>query len=271
MNHRQLVGSYTARGGFENEFDICKKFVAYKSDSDAQSWLKVMGYNFSKVSSLVVTPIPVRINLAKAESLGVSSDAYEEASKYKKADVQLKLEIEINSVVFTENLSLKKANKSAGFNQIDKRPVDTYQRMWGFRDRLSDILKFFTGEKSPRNYEPQVCHSDARRLFINELHSSDREEIIKFFAENKHLVISDAIMGRGALKSDYVLVTEKNGESYRWIIADIASVCNFYCQGDVHVTSRGSLKIGRITMQRKGGTPDPTSLQFKFNPLDLFS
>ena len=85
------------------------------------------------------------------------------------------------------------------------------------------------------------------------------------------MVISDAIMGRGALKSDYVLVSEKNGESYRWIIADIASVCNFYCQGDVHVTSRGSLKIGRITMQRKGGTPDPTSLQFKFNPLDLFS
>jgi len=33
---------------------------------------------------------------------------------------------------------------------------------------------------------------------------------------------------------------------------------------------RASLKIGKITMQRKGGTPDPTSLQFKMNPLELF-
>jgi len=41
-------------------------------------------------------------------------------------------------------------------------------------------------------------------------------------------------------------------------------------QGEVLLSPRGSLKIGRITMQRKGGTPDPTSLQFKMNPLELF-
>lgn len=40
---------------------------------------------------------------------------------------------------------------------------------------------------------------------------------------------------------------------------------------DVILSPRGSLKIGRITMQRKGGTPDPTSLQFKMNPLELFN
>jgi len=41
--------------------------------------------------------------------------------------------------------------------------------------------------------------------------------------------------------------------------------------GTYHSTrSRGSLKIGRVTMQRKGGTPDPTSLRFKINPLALF-
>jgi hypothetical protein len=202
MNHRQKVGSYTAKGGFENEYDICKKFDAYKNDLEAQSWLKVMNYDFSKVSSLVVTPIPVRSNRTKAESLGVTSNAYEEASKYKKADVQLKMEIEIDSVIFTENLSLKKANKSAGFNQIDKRPLDTYQKMWGFSDKLAEILKFFTGEKSPQNYEPQVKHKDARKLFINELHLSDQKEIIKFFSE--HLIMSDTIMRRGALKSDYI-------------------------------------------------------------------
>jgi hypothetical protein len=45
---------------------------------------------------------------------------------------------------------------------------------------------------------------------------------------------------------------------------------NYYAQGDVTISPRGSLYIGRITVQRKGGTPDPTSLQFKFHPCQLF-
>ena len=36
------------------------------------------------------------------------------------------------------------------------------------------------------------------------------------------------------------------------------------------LSGKGGLIIGRISAQRKGGTPDPTSLQFKFKPLDLF-
>ena len=40
-------------------------------------------------------------------------------------------------------------------------------------------------------------------------------------------------------------------------------------QGDVKISPKQSLNIGKITMQRKGGTPDPTSLQFKFNPLSV--
>jgi hypothetical protein len=45
---------------------------------------------------------------------------------------------------------------------------------------------------------------------------------------------------------------------------------NFFGQGSVMLSPRGSLYIGRITMQRKGGTPDPTKLQFKINPCELF-
>ena len=56
----------------------------------------------------------------------------------------------------------------------------------------------------------------------------------------------------------------------KWVLKHINFVLNHYSQGDVEVTPRGSLKIGRVTMQRKGGTPDPTSLQFKINPLSLF-
>jgi hypothetical protein len=45
---------------------------------------------------------------------------------------------------------------------------------------------------------------------------------------------------------------------------------NFFGSGEVKISPRGSLYIGKITMQRKGGTPDPTKLQFKVHPCDLF-
>ena len=61
----------------------------------------------------------------------------------------------------------------------------------------------------------------------------------------------------------------KNGD-LKYILKDINFVMNFYSQGDVKISPRGSLYIGRITMQRKGGTPDPTKLQFKISPNELF-
>jgi len=42
---------------------------------------------------------------------------------------------------------------------------------------------------------------------------------------------------------------------------------------NVRITEKGSLKIGRITMQRKGGDAGRETskmLQFKINPMELF-
>jgi hypothetical protein len=50
-------------------------------------------------------------------------------------------------------------------------------------------------------------------------------------------------------------------------------VIDFYAAGDVEITIRGSLKIGAITMQRKGGDGGRETakmLQFKLNPAMLF-
>jgi hypothetical protein len=47
----------------------------------------------------------------------------------------------------------------------------------------------------------------------------------------------------------------------------------FFGDGEVEITPAGSLKIGRITMQRKGGDNGRESanmLQFKINPTELF-
>jgi len=45
---------------------------------------------------------------------------------------------------------------------------------------------------------------------------------------------------------------------------------NSFGGGEVSISTRGSLHIGKITMQRKGGTPDPTKIQFKIKPCRLF-
>ena len=48
---------------------------------------------------------------------------------------------------------------------------------------------------------------------------------------------------------------------------------NFFGAGKVTITSRGNFKIGKITMQRKGGDAGRETakmLQFKINPVELF-
>ncbi len=272
--NKQEIGSMTAKGVFVNEADICNKFINYQNDNDAQSWLHTMGYEPTKIQSLIAIQIPVRINKQKALSFGVSQEKYDETIKHKKADIQIKIEITINSVTYIENISLKKANTSAGFNQVDKRPVLIYQKIWGFDDEIVLWLRAFTGDILPKEIlSPQELKSikDERRLFLHEIPEHKLQMIIEYFQNNKTLIVSDILRGRGGLSAEWFLVTRKsNDNSINWILKDINSVCNFYAQGDVAMTPRGSLKIGRVTMQRKGGTPDPTSLQFKINPLALF-
>jgi hypothetical protein len=276
---KSQIGSLTAKGGFLNEADICKKIINFQHDTEAKQWLEIMGYNPNKIDSLVATQIPTRINKKKAIGLGVSGERYEETIKYKKADVQVRIEIVIDDIVYIENISLKKANRTAGFNQVDKRAVSTYKKMWFFDDEIEHWLKLFTGEillSSVYDKEQlsQIKDKKKRRLFLTEIPPNALEQIIDFFTNNKLLVISDILKGRGGLSAEWFLVTRKdtqNRDKIDWVLKDINTTCNFYAQGEVKMSPRGSLKIGRVTMQRKGGTPDPTSLQFKINPLELFN
>ena len=276
---KSQIGSLTAKGGFLNEADICKKIINFQHDTEAKQWLEIMGYNPNKIDSVVATQIPTRINKKKAIGLGVSEERYEETIKYKKADVQVRIEIVIDDIVYIENISLKKANRTAGFNQVDKRAVSTYKKMWFFDDEIEHWLKLFTGEILPSSvYDKeqlsQIKDKKKRRLFLTEIPPNALEQIIDFFTNNKLLVISDILKGRGGLSAEWFLVTRKdtqNRDKIDWVLKDINTTCNFYAQGEVKMSPRGSLKIGRVTMQRKGGTPDPTSLQFKINPLELFN
>ncbi len=275
MNKTEL-GSRTAKGGFANEKDICKKFNTWKKDTEAQDWLQIMGYETQKLNSVKAIQIPTRIKKSNLHKFGVNEDEYERFIRFKKADAQISIIIKIGNILKIENLSLKKANKDADYNQIDKRTIVSYQDMWKFDDEISFWLKLFTGEFNPNKYKRETGINkfrDQRRLFLNEMPDIIQNKIIRFFEKNRIIITSDIIRGRGGLSADWMLVTRFNKENNTttWTLNDINTVMNFFGKGEICLSPRGSLSIGKITMQRKGGTPDPTKLQFKIHPCQLFN
>jgi hypothetical protein len=196
--------------------------------------------------------------------------------RFKKADAQIRIIIKIGNILKIENLSLKKANSDADYNQIDKRTVDDYRHMWNFDDEIAFWLKLFTGELNPKEHSERTeikNFRDKRRLFLDEMPKMIQEKIIRFFERNRIMIISDIIKGRGGLSADWMLVTRlnKKEKTTTWTLRDINVVMNFFGSGGVCISPKGSLYIGKITMQRKGGTPDPTKIQFKIKPCQLFN
>ena len=268
------IGSRTAKGGFANEKAVCNKFNNWKKDKDAQLWLQIMGYESNKIDLVEAIQIPTRMKRSDIIRLGLKEN-FDDLMRFKKTDVQIRIKIIIGKIIKVENLSLKKANSDADYNQVDKRWVDTYKEMWKFDDDVALGLKLFTGELKPSSRSAIIngkIARDDRRLFLDELPEHLRNKILKFFTDNKILVVSDILKGRGGLSANWMLVTKynKDEDTTTWILKDINTAMNFFGLGNVEISGRGSLHIGRITVQRKGGTPDPTKLQFKINPCKLF-
>lgn len=265
--NRELLGSLTAKGGFANERLIASKFNNYKKDREAQFWLKYMGYDPKFIRELNAEVLPVKISPGLISKLHIDTKKLEETLLYKKADVQVRIELIYENTHFVENISIKKANSDADYNQIDKRSVDSYKIMWGFDDEIATWLKYFTGE-----LKPPYTGRDNRRLFFNDMPEEVVSKIINFFRNNQILVACDVLKGRGALSADWFLVARyiRQQDKTDFAITNINVAIDFFGKGDVRISPKGSLYIGKITMQRKGGTPDPTKLQFKIKPCQIF-
>jgi hypothetical protein len=234
-----------------------------------------MGYDVMQLNSVNAIRIPTRIKKTDLSKFELKEETYKQFMRFQKADAQIKIIIKIGNILKIENLSLKKANSDADYNQIDKRTVTDYQEMWKFDDEIAFWLKLFTGELDPKEYSIKTGiknFRDKRRLFFDEMPLIIQEKIINFFQKNRIIIVSDIIKGRGGLSANWMLVTRLNreNETTTWTLKDINVVMNFFGSGKVCVSPKGSLYIGKITMQRKGGTPDPTKLQFKINPCQLF-
>ena len=254
------IGSETAKGGFANEDTIVKKFNSWKKDREAKKWLEIMGYNLKKIK--------------KVEAIKLHGH---------KTDVQIKVLVTLKEAISIQNISIKKANNDADYNQVDKRWIKSYKEMWRIPPEIVKMLMIFTGEISPeqllkerkitkRKYETL---RDKRRFFLDEFNNNRIEELLNFFKKNKILIVTDIIKGNDKFAADWILVTryETKKNETSWVLADINTAMNTFSQGEIKISPQGSLYIGRITMQRKGGDAGRKTanmLQFKIKSCDLF-
>jgi hypothetical protein len=110
-------------------------------------------------------------------------------------------------------------------------------------------------------------------MFLDEMTENERYEILSWISNNKTLIISDVLRGRGEFSAEWVLVAQKIQRNARWVLKNINIVMQHYSQGPVKMSRRGSINIGRITVQRKGGDGGRETakmLQFKIDPTELF-
>ncbi|MGD9589299.1 MAG: type II restriction endonuclease [Pyrinomonadaceae bacterium] len=237
-------GSATAKAGFKNEDEIAAKFNNWRTDAEAAVWLAFMGYKSADITEVSAgkphgekADIVVRVRTAAGEkSLGIS---------------------------------IKLVSTSTGFNQIDKRWLRQYADKWKMPAEVQAALRLFTGEVKPNRPS-----RDPRRMFLNELSAEQQKQVVDFFSANKAEIVSDLLGGDGEFKAGWMMVALKSTAKPRWVLRSIGYTIDFFSQGPVEITRAGNLKIGRITMQRKGGDggrETANQLQFKMNPALLMS
>lgn len=222
------------------------RFNNWKNDPYSKLWLKAMDYKLSEIKSV--------------EAIIISGY---------KTDVQVQVRIKMTKAINIENLQVKLVSNPQGFNQIDKRWIDKYKEMWEIPPNVVKILKYYTGEILPTISHPR----DPRRTFLNEIPKVNQDLIINWFKNNKMLIVNDLLKGRGKFSAEWILVIQRSENEIKWVLKPINIVLNYYGNGEVVITRLGNLRIGNITMQRKGGDGGRKSaqmLQFKINPAKLF-
>ena len=236
---RAELGSQTARAGFKNEDEIRDKFNNWRLDEDARVWLAAMNYRLNDIES---------VTAAKPHG--------------EKADVEVS--VKTRQGERKEGISIKLVSSATGFNQIDKRWLSTYAKKWKMPARVETALKYFVGETPP--YKPSRSEN---RMYLNELDPADQKAVVDFLTAKKDEIVSDLFEGDGVHAAGWVMVALKASDKPQWALRSSSETIKFFSEGPVVLTRGGSLKIGRITMQRKGGDGGRDTakmLQFKINP-----
>jgi hypothetical protein len=236
-------GSATAKGGYANENEIAAKFNNWRVDPEAAVWLRVLGHKAAEVTFVSATK-----------------------PHGEKADIQVRVRTTTGEKV--EGISIKLVSGAHGFNQIDKRRLRQYAEKWKMPSDVEAALRSFTGE-----VKPSKPSRNAERMFLNELTAKQQIRVVDFFTVNKAEIVSDLFSGDGEFAAQWMMLALRSSDEPRWVLRSMDYTINFFSEGPVEITRHGNLKIGRITMQRKGGDGGRETakmLQFKVNPTLLF-
>ena len=228
------LGSETAKGGFRNERRIATEFNNYNESSLAQRWLRKMGYKIDCIKR-------INANCPRKSS--------------QKADIILEI-TNIDETIDIHKISCKKGSG----NQVNKRPVNRYKELWNLSEITVKALKKFVGENKYMPVEllkrgEITVEKYKKRMIFKELEPYEQKAILKEFTEKKDLILKFIIQGIGDMSADWWMRDND--------LDSIQSILSVAGTGGV-VPTRTGFKIGVIKVQRKGGTPDPQSLQFKW-------
>lgn len=203
-NKLRELGSKTAKNGFKNEHLVINKFNNWQKDNMAQNWLKTMGYKISEIEYVKAVKI---------------TGSY-------KADIQVQIQVtvKLKEEFDCQNISIKLVSNLQGFNQIDKRWIDKYIELWSMEEQVSSLLKFYTGEKAPYKKDTR----DLRRMFANEFSQQEQNTVLEFLKNNKTIILTDIIKGRGKFSAEWFLVIYKDCE--KWVLKPINFVLNYYAK-----------------------------------------
>ena len=175
----------------------------------------------------------------------------------------------MKEAIDVQNLQVKLVSSKKGFNQIDKRWTDKYVILWDIPEKISILLKKYTGEIEPTINKPR----DKRRTFANEFSDLEQSALLDWLNKNKTLIISDILKGRGQFSAEWILVVHNYNNNIRWLLKPMNFCLNYFGNEKIYISKRGVFKIGKITMQRKGGDAGRKTanmLQFKLDPIELF-
>ena len=220
MTEKEILikrGSITAKDGFRNEKFVVDEFNTWTDSDLAKSWLQAMDYDLKEIEGVKATKV---------------KGSY-------KADVQveIKIEIKLKSLTDIQNLQVKLVSNPKGFNQIDKRWLKSYKELWDIPSDVYELLQYFTGEKKPKIDNPK----DERRMFAIEFSEDEQQLLLKFFNDNKTLIVNDILKGRGRLSAEWMLVVLKlkDSDSIDWALEPINKVLN-------HSTSKSPTSTQQI-------------------------
>ena len=244
------AGYRAAKGGFAMENEIIERFNNWQNDLYAQYWLSCI--------------------LESKHIIGLEKIIDVKATKAivgRKADVMVKITIKQRKHIDTEAIQVKLVSGTTGFNQVDKRWLSHYQELWNIPDDICNILKRFVGETPPNIKNTKKKN----RMYLNEFTLEEQKRLLSFFNYNKSMIINDIFIGRSDQAARWIIIMQPSKK--RTLILPINPAINYLTNDEFKITSRGNLRCGYVTMQRKGGDngkPTANMLQFKINPLKLF-